>query len=89
MAYQGLNQVKPSGQPCDVYREQLQLNTASYGGNDSDDYRFNSTISGLPARTSHVPDTTAYAVNGIRTDNWGEHMRGKQGVAADTSNNDI
>jgi hypothetical protein len=90
MSYQGSNQVKPSGFPCDLYREQVSyLNAASYTGGtpgDSDDFRFNSTISGTPSRLTHVFDTTAYAAGTVRTDNWAEHVRGKQGVAVDSNN---
>lgn len=90
MAYQGANGVKPSGFPCDEYREQVSyLNAGSYTGGtpgDSDDYRFNSTISGLPARNTHIFDTTAYAAGTVFSDNWAEHVRGKVGVAHDTNN---
>lgn len=85
MAYQGSNNtVKPAG-PCDLYREQLLLNPTLYGGNDADDFRFNSTIAGLPTRTSHTIDTTAYPLGSVRTDNWIEHLRGKQGLTNDTN----
>ena len=62
MAYQGINQPKPTGFPMDNYREHVQAGqTAIYntgqGGlalapqalaTDTDDFRFNSTISQQP-----------------------------------------
>lgn len=55
--------------PCDVYREQILLNGASYdyvgaaGGVTSDEYETNANIEGMPARQSHVHDITAYGAN--------------------------
>lgn len=89
MAYMGINQPKPSGFPCTHYREQLMLNALSYATanfSDSDDFRTNSTISGMPARPNHLQDLTAYPVGSVRSDNWIEHVRGKRGVDTDTNN---
>ena len=54
--------IKTAG-PCDLLTEHLQMNAASYSttpNTDADDYRWNANISGVPLRTGHTIDSTAY-----------------------------
>lgn len=66
------------GQPCDLLREHFGLNTASYSTSqnvDSDVFRETANIPGMPARTSHAPDGTAYATQPVN-DSWNDRLRG-------------
>lgn len=73
---------KPGGSPCDMYRENILLNQATYGTPLTDDYRMNSSINAMPARLTHQP-VAPYVANPPRSDNWQEHVRGKRGVDTD------
>lgn len=73
---------KAGGAPCDLYRENVILNPGNYGAPVCDDYRTNSQINAMPARTGHVP-IAPYAANPPVSDNWQEHVRGKRGVDRD------
>jgi hypothetical protein len=63
---------KPAGNPCDNFREQMLLNSGSFSTSanaDSDVFRETAITSGMPARTSHTTDSTAYGTQ-PKTDNW-------------------
>ena len=65
---------KAAGAPCDLYRENILLNSGSYTTGsatqaDSDEFRFNAITSGTPARKALVPDSTAYGTQPL-TDSW-------------------
>lgn len=67
--------------PCDLYREQVLLNPASYSGTagaDSDDFRFNAITEGTPARNTHVHDNTAYSSQPT-LDSWIAQLRQNKG----------
>lgn len=68
----------PSGSPCDLLREHIDINgAASFGAGPSDDFRYESVVDGTPARTSHVHDTTAYpAPPAMVLDSWLARNRG-------------
>lgn len=75
---------KPGGAPMDLYRENLITNMGTYGAGLTDDYQYNSTISGTPARQAHAT-VAPYTANPPVTDNWQEHIRGKKGQTSDPS----
>lgn len=65
------------GQPTDLLREQFGLNTGSYSVTnltDSDFFRETANIDGMPARTGHVHDATAYAAQPV-ADSWLQRLR--------------
>src|SRR4029077_877347 len=69
----------PAGNPCDLLREHIGLNPTSFSVTtltDSDFFRETANIDGMPARNTHVHDTTAYAGNGPDADSWQERARG-------------
>src|SRR4029077_21195320 len=69
----------PAGNPCDLLREHIGLNPTSFSVRsltDADFSRETANIDGMPARTTHVYDTTAYAGNGPDADSWQERARG-------------
>jgi hypothetical protein len=67
------------GAPCDLFREHIGLNQASFSATtliDSSDFRETANIDGMPARNAHVHDTTAYPGTGPDADSWYERQRG-------------
>ena len=63
---------KAAGAPCDLYRENILLNSGSYSSTanaSSEEFRMNAITSGMPARLAHVPDATAYGTQPL-TDSW-------------------
>jgi hypothetical protein len=66
------------GAPCDLFREHLGLNNASFSATtlvDSDFWRETANIDGMPARSGHARDATAYGT-APETDSWQERQRG-------------
>jgi hypothetical protein len=65
---------KAAGNPCDLDRENILLNSGSYSTTaniDSDVFRERAITCGMPTRLSHVPDATAYtAGTPPLTDSW-------------------
>jgi hypothetical protein len=64
-----------SGRVCDLFREHYTDNSTSYAGSDSDDLRMNANIEGMPSRTGHTHDGTAYSSNNVVSDSWVVHLR--------------
>jgi hypothetical protein len=65
------------GAPCDLFREHLGLNLASFSATsltDADFFRETANIGPMPARTGHVPDATAYATQPV-ADSWGQRLK--------------
>jgi len=71
-----------------LFREHVQLNTASFSVTasiDSDLWRETAQIQGMPDRTGHVPDATAYATQPADADSWQARLRGRASPAAVTT----
>jgi len=69
------------GRPCDVLREHLQYNSASYSGTDTDDFRWTATLASTPARAaipSAFADATAYSDVLQNADSWIIRLRERQ-----------
>ncbi len=65
---------KPAGNPCDLYRENILLNSGSFTTStttqvDTDDFRTTAITSGMPTRLTRLPDSTAYGTQPL-TDSW-------------------
>lgn len=68
----------PAGVPIDLFREHLDSNVGSFTGTaaiDSDFFRETANLAGMPARTGHNPDQTAYSTQPA-TDSWQSQVRG-------------
>lgn len=68
---------KAAGNPCDLDRENILLNSGSYSttaNTDSDVFRERAITSGMPARVGHVVDATAYGTQ-PKTDSWLSRVR--------------
>lgn len=64
--------------PCALFREHVTLNPASFSATantDADFWRETANIQGLPSRTGHVPDATAYGTQPIE-DSWQVRLSG-------------
>ncbi len=70
---------KAAGNPCDLLRENILLNSGSYSttaNTDSDVFRETAITMGMPARVAHTIDATAYTAGGPpKTDSWGSRCR--------------
>jgi hypothetical protein len=65
------------GAPTTLFREHLGLNIASFAAanlTDADFWRETANIDGMPARTGHVHDATAYATQPAQ-DSWDQRSR--------------
>ena len=63
--------------PCDLLREHIGLNPGSYSttaNTDGDFFPEISRIDGMPARTTHLHDSTAYSTQPL-SDSWGTRLR--------------
>lgn len=63
---------KAAGAPCDLFRENILLNSGSFSttaNTDSGDFRTDAITAGMPARLTHAADATAYGTQPL-TDNW-------------------
>lgn len=67
------------GQPCDVLRENIRLNSASFStvaGTDSDFWPEDAIITAMPLRNTHNIDTVAYTVGVPTETSWHHRVRG-------------
>ena len=63
---------KAAGNPCDLFRENILLNSGSFSttaNTDADVFRETAIDDGFPARPAHLSDTTAYSTQPL-TDSW-------------------
>jgi len=60
---------KAAGAPCDLMREHVLLNAASFSSDMAADFRYDAITSGTPTDLDHAPDTTAYGTQPL-TDSW-------------------
>lgn len=63
--------------PCDLMREHILLNPASFvatANSDSGDLRFDAITEGTPARLTHVHDNTAWSTQ-PKSDSWQARLR--------------
>lgn len=70
--------------PCDLPREHLDLNGASFAANPQDFFPEEANIDKMPARTSHARDATAYAA-GSTNDSWCARLRGWTRIGNDAT----
>lgn len=76
------------GQACDLFREHVGLNTASFTATNSvisDFWRETANIGPMPSRNTHSQDTTAYASQPALGDSWQVRERGYQSPAMATA----
>lgn len=71
----------PANAVCDLFREHLDCGNqdgthfSNTAATDSDFFRETGNIAGMPARTGHNPDQTAYSTQPV-TDSWRAQVRG-------------
>lgn len=76
---------KAAGNPISVFREQLLVNGASFTGTPYQDLFVEmARIAGMPARQTHVADTTDYASNPVE-DSWEQRLAGGCGAGANAT----
>lgn len=71
------------GQPCDLLRENLRLNSGSFSttaGTDADLFLENALVTAMPLRTAHNIDTTAYTVGAETASSWQHQVRGRKTI---------